>query len=77
MDEPGMKQQISFSDVEYQWKKRVTRRQRFLSEMEQVVPWQRLLQAIEPLSERPTWASADWSGAHAAAVLSTAVVWLG
>jgi transposase, IS5 family len=44
-----MKWQISFSDVEYAGKKRTTRRERFLGEMEKVVSWQRLIEAIEPL----------------------------
>jgi IS5 family transposase len=43
-----MKRQISFAEAESQGKKRVTRRQRFLTEMESVVPWPRLLAAIEP-----------------------------
>jgi IS5 family transposase len=43
-----MKRQISFAEAESQGKKRVTRRQRFLTEMESVVPWARLLAAIEP-----------------------------
>jgi IS5 family transposase len=41
-------QQISFADAEHQGKKRVTRREKFLGEMEQVVPWARLLGALEP-----------------------------
>jgi IS5 family transposase len=40
--------QISFARAEHQGKKRVTRREKFLSEMEQVVPWSRLLGALEP-----------------------------
>ena len=43
-----MKRQIGFAEAEIAGKKRVTRRQRFLAEMEKVVPWQRLLSAIEP-----------------------------
>ncbi|MFL9912366.1 IS5 family transposase [Paraburkholderia sp. RL17-337-BIB-A] len=43
-----MKRQISFAEAESQGKKRVTRRQRFLTEMESVVPWPRLLGVIEP-----------------------------
>ncbi|MBU9475133.1 IS5-like element ISBmu2 family transposase, partial [Burkholderia multivorans] len=43
-----MKRQIGFAEAEIAGKKRVTRRQRFLEEMEKVVPWQRLLSAIEP-----------------------------
>ncbi|UIF87902.1 IS5 family transposase (plasmid) [Cupriavidus necator] len=41
-------QQISFASAEYLGKKRVTRREKFLGEMEQVVPWARLLEALEP-----------------------------
>ena len=43
-----MKRQIGFAEAEVAGKKRVTRRQRFLAEMEKIVPWQRLLSAIEP-----------------------------
>ncbi|MCM8627220.1 IS5 family transposase [Accumulibacter sp.] len=40
--------QISFSEAEFAAKKRVTRRERFLAEMEKVVPWQEALSVIEP-----------------------------
>ncbi|WP_186164838.1 IS5 family transposase, partial [Burkholderia gladioli] len=43
-----MKRQMSFAEAESAGKKRVTRRQRFLDEMEKLVPWSRLLMAIEP-----------------------------
>ncbi|EAP70632.1 Hypothetical Protein RRSL_00120 [Ralstonia solanacearum UW551] len=43
-----MKRQMSFAEAESAGKKRVTKRQRFLAEMEKVVPWQRLLSAIGP-----------------------------
>jgi IS5 family transposase len=43
-----MKRQIGFAEAESLGKKRVTRRQRFLAEMDKVVPWQRLLLAIGP-----------------------------
>ncbi len=43
-----MKRQISFAQAEVQGKKRVTRRERFLAEMESVVPWPRLVAAVEP-----------------------------
>lgn len=43
-----MKRQIGFAEAENLGKKRVTRRQRFLAEMETVVPWRRLLSVIEP-----------------------------
>jgi IS5 family transposase len=41
-------QQISFALAEHQSKKRITRREKFLAEMQQVVPWQRLIDLIEP-----------------------------
>lgn len=40
--------QISFADAEYAGKRRKTRREVFLEEMEQVVPWKALLKVIEP-----------------------------
>lgn len=40
--------QISFSDAEYAGKRKKTRREVFLAEMEQVVPWKALLGLIEP-----------------------------
>jgi len=40
--------QASFSDLEYAAKKRVTRRDRFLSEIEAVTPWLALVAEIEP-----------------------------
>ena len=40
--------QISFADAEYAGKRKKTRREVFLDEMEQVVPWKLLLKVIEP-----------------------------
>ena len=39
---------MSFAQSEYAGKKKVTRREKFLGEMEQVVPWERLVELIEP-----------------------------
>ena len=39
--------QISFSDAEYAGKRKKTRREVFLDEMEVVVPWKALLSLIE------------------------------
>jgi len=41
--------QMSFSDAEYAGKRKQTRRETFLAEMEQVVPWEALLALIEPV----------------------------
>jgi IS5 family transposase len=46
-DDAGMKQ-TSFASAEYAGKKRQTRRERFLAEMNAVVPWSRLEALIEP-----------------------------
>ena len=43
-----MEQQMSFAQSEYAMKRKVTRRERFLGDMEQVVPWQRLVGVIQP-----------------------------
>jgi transposase, IS5 family len=40
--------QMSFGDAEYGAKRKKTRREIFLAEMEQVVPWRSLLNLIEP-----------------------------
>jgi IS5 family transposase len=44
----GMENQLSFAHAEYAGKKKTTRRERFLGEMERVVPWARLVALIEP-----------------------------
>lgn len=41
--------QTSFADVEFAKKKRVTRREKFLLEMDRIVPWTRWTALIEPL----------------------------
>ena len=44
-----MQQQGSFLQAEYARKKKPTRRDKFLAEMEAVVPWARLVQRLQPL----------------------------
>jgi transposase, IS5 family len=44
-----MQLQGSFSQAEYAGKKKQTRRDKFLVEMEQVVPWARLVERLRPL----------------------------
>src|SRR5712672_694665 len=43
-----MQRQCSFSQAEYAGKKKQTRRDKFLAEMEQVVPWARLVDRLQP-----------------------------
>lgn len=40
--------QISFAQAEHQNKKKVTRRERFLAQMDSLMPWQRLIDALSP-----------------------------
>ena len=40
--------QLTFGDAEYAGKRKKTRREGFLAEMDQVVPWKALLGLIEP-----------------------------
>ena len=40
--------QTSFASLEYAGKKRKTRREKFLGEMQQAVPWTALMALIEP-----------------------------
>jgi IS5 family transposase len=44
-----MQRQASFAQAEYAQKKKQTRRDRFLAEMEAVVPWARLVARLQPL----------------------------
>jgi IS5 family transposase len=45
---PTPPNQVSFAQAEYDKKKKRTRREVFLEKMEQVVPWARLMEVIEP-----------------------------
>lgn len=56
--------QMSFSDFEYAGKRKQTRRERFLAEMEQVVPWRGLVALIEP--HYPKASQTVSTGNHAA-----------
>src|SRR6187399_933183 len=43
-----MQRQASFSQAEYAGKKKITRREKFLARMEEIIPWQNLLAVIGP-----------------------------
>ena len=45
----SMQRQGSFAEAEYAGKKKQTRRDKFLAEMEQAVPWSRLVARLAPL----------------------------
>lgn len=46
--------QRSFSQAEYSGKKRQTRRDRFLTEIERITPWKELIAELEPHYPKPT-----------------------
>ena len=48
-----MSEQTSFAGLAWTTKGRMTRRERFLAEMDQVIPWQRLIALIEPYYKKP------------------------
>ena len=47
-----MSYQTSFAELDYNHKKRLTRTEVFLNEMEQTVPWTKLMALIEPAYPR-------------------------
>jgi transposase, IS5 family len=48
-----MNDQRSFAGIAWSTKGKITRRERFLAEMDQVIPWQRLIALIEPHYPKP------------------------
>jgi len=68
--------QLGFSDYEITTAKKQTKRERFLSEMEVVVPWQALIDLIEPplLQDQQEGRQASLSAGHHAAHPPVAVV---
>jgi len=44
-----MNNQLSFSCIEFAAKKKITRRERFLAEMEELVPWAELVSLRKPM----------------------------
>ncbi|MEH6822674.1 MAG: IS5 family transposase [Motiliproteus sp.] len=48
-----MEHQLSFADIEYQNKRRQTRKEKFLGRMEKLVPWTRIEPVIEPHYPKP------------------------
>ena len=48
-----MNEQTTLAGLAWMQKKKQTRRERFLSEMDQVIPWKRLLAVIEPHYSKP------------------------
>ena len=47
-----MNYQPSFSQTEFADKKKITRREKFLTRMESLIPWTKLLAVIEPFPHK-------------------------
>ena len=43
-----MTDQINFSDYEYSCRKRVTKREKFLDCMDEITPWNEIVELIKP-----------------------------
>jgi hypothetical protein len=71
-----MTKQASFSELEYAAKKKQTRRDRFLAEIEAVTPWGELERTITPPLPEIRWAGqpAHWAYPDAAHVRGTAML---
>ena len=44
----GMKDQITWTDVEYGNRKKTTKREEFLNKMEEIIPWKAWVEMIRP-----------------------------
>ena len=53
-----MSHQLTFADSEFSSKRRQTRKEIFLSRMEQILPWQNMVEVIEPFYPK----AGNWSG---------------
>ncbi|VFS95074.1 putative transposase B, IS5 [Escherichia coli] len=70
-----MSHQLTFADSEFSTKRRQTRKEIFLSRMEQILPWQNMTAVIEAvLSQGGQWPTALSAGDHAAYSLHAALV---
>ena len=73
-----MQRQGSFAEAEYGAKKKQTRRDKFLAEMEQAVPWARLMDRLAPLYPKGERGRPPIPlGTHAAGLFCAAVVRVG
>jgi IS5 family transposase len=43
-----MHNQTTFSDMEYQNRKRVSKKEEFLNSMDEIIPWERWIELIKP-----------------------------
>ena len=67
--------QMTFSDMEYSGRKRVTQKEKFLREMNEIIPWADWVNKIQPyLSHREALPSAVRDRNNAPDVLATYLV---
>ena len=69
-----MLQQTTFASLAWAHKGKVTRRERFLAEMDAVIPWARLIALIEAHYPKAGNGTAQAAGTDAAHLLHAAVV---
>ena len=69
-----MRQQTLASQASFEKYGRKTRRELFLEEMNQVVPWSELEALVEPIIRKPATAAVLLAWDHAADLLCAAVV---
>ena len=69
--------QSSFSDLAYEHKKKTTRKERFLKEMDAILPWDKLLKPIlEEVSQTRSGPASHSGGGDVTDLLSATVVWI-
>ena len=66
--------QPTFASLAYDTKRKKTRREKFLGEMDEVMPWEELVKLVGGLSEGRERAAADAAGVDVADLLPAAVV---
>ena len=54
-----MKGQITFADVEYQGRKHISKREKFLNVMETIIPWDRWVERTRQTDARNSYNAAD------------------
>ena len=69
-----MGNQRTFASIAWNGMGKATRRERFLAEMDAVIPWPRLLRLIEPHYPKPARVTTAGTGEDAADLLLAAMV---
>ena len=68
--------QSSFSDLAYEHKKKTTRKESFLKEMDAILPWEVTEADIEEVSQARTGPASHTGRSEVTDILSATVVWI-